>query len=569
MARHQSIFDAWTHADLMAEGSESRFAPTALEKVEDTVLRLAPEWRQDAARVRDDLEQAAGTADAQIDSATQDFTALYEAAMSTTTSTVTDTVEPATVTNPADDYIISDWPATQTSRIRWKPENVVFHDDGSFDLILKESPEGIYRPYTSGEVATKDTASSGLWEWNVQIPQMVSGSVFGMFLFQADASTRRIEYDLEFVGNDTNSIEINIHMQDDTGRMHRLIGGPITVDLPFDAAQGMHSYQIEVLENEVVFRADGQEIGRFGPEDMPQGVWRTGEMRAYTDLWAVSPGGQEYWAGVWPNPTEPLIAKVGEMDWPGKEDTLPEPEVLPDFWIAGSADADALAGTDRDDGIGGLDGNDTIAGRAGNDTLHGGNGDDQIRLDAGNDVINGGTGADWIVFSGGAKSIDLALTGPQSTGSGLDTITGIEHITAGTGNDTLSGSAVANALSGGDGNDRLFGQGGNDTLTGGRGLDRMDGGAGADTFVFRSASESPLRGGEVITGFGADDVLDLSGLYSGQLAFSDAKRAVYSVWANTSQNGTEVYADTNGDAKADFQVTLWDGFALRASDVIL
>src|SRR5262249_58364683 len=56
-----------------------------------------------------------------------------------------------------------------------------------------------------------------------------------------------------------------------------------------------------------------------------------------------------------------------------------------------------------------------------------------------------------------------------------DTLSSIENVTGGSGNDTIAGSAVANILIGGAGNDRLTGGAGNDSLTGG---------AGSDTFVF-------------------------------------------------------------------------------------
>lgn len=566
MARHQPLFEAWKHADTHAESPTGRFEKPdgmTMDESGSTLLRLKPDWRTDIETAIEDLELAGLVTRDKLEASTAELAARIEAL-----------AEPAvvspepTTTNPEDLYIVSDWPATQTSRIRWLPENVVFHDDGTFDLILRESPEGIQRPYTSGEVASVETAVYGKWEWQVQIPDMVSGSVFGMFLFQADASTRRIEYDLEFVGSDTNSIEINIHMQDDAGRMHRLIGGPITVDLPFDAAEGMHSYEIEVLENEVVFRADGQEIGRFGPEDMPQGVWRTGEVRAYTDLWAVSPGGQEYWAGVWPNPTEPLVAKVGMMEGPA--DDAPGSGPLPDATILGTLGADVLDGTDATDRIDGRDGDDRIDGRAGDDVVHGGSGNDSITLDLGNDGLDGGTGEDWIAYAGRKNiSLDLAQQDAQRTGLGTDVVRNVEHLTGGRGHDSLSGASGDNALDGGAGNDRLWGREGADSLTGGLGADRLDGGTGADVFIFRSAAESSLRSGDVILSFGEDDLLDLSGLSpTGPLAFSTGSAAL-SVWTAESRRGTEVYADTDGDARSDFRVTLWDGFTLDASDVLL
>ena len=134
---------------------------------------------------------------------------------------------------PTEDWMVSDYPATQSSRLRWSPDNVIWHTEGSFDLVLERAPAGASRPFVSGEVATTDTAMTGTWEWTLQAPDMVSGSVLGMFLFQADPLAPRVEYDFEFVGDDTTQIEINVHMQDASGQRVQLKGGPMTVDLGY------------------------------------------------------------------------------------------------------------------------------------------------------------------------------------------------------------------------------------------------------------------------------------------------------------------------------------------------
>ena len=77
--------------------------------------------------------------------------------------------------------------------------------------------------------------------------------------------------------------------------------------------------------------------------------------------------------------------------------------------------------------------------------------------------------------------------------------TWIEDVIAGSGNDKVTGNAVANRLVGGAGNDELWGSGGddvlegggdNDVLEGGLGADRLDGGAGTDTVSYRGSDEA-------------------------------------------------------------------------------
>jgi Ca2+-binding RTX toxin-like protein len=61
-----------------------------------------------------------------------------------------------------------------------------------------------------------------------------------------------------------------------------------------------------------------------------------------------------------------------------------------------------------------------------------------------------------------------------------DTLSSIENILGGLGNDTLTGSAAANTLDGGAGNDTLSGGAGADALVGGTGNDLIIGGTGND-----------------------------------------------------------------------------------------
>lgn len=184
--------------------------------------------------------------------------------------------------------------------------------------------------------------------------------------------------------------------------------------------------------------------------------------------------------------------------------------------MPGTPGDDVLNGTGGDDIIDGLAGNDIIRGFAGNDTLNGdddhdfliggddndtlngGNGDDYLRGGEGNDMVDGGAGFDRAAFTvlvnnpaGGetgvqvGATVDLNLQGvAQDTGHGLDTLSGIEHV---------SGTAYADTLTGDGGDNWIWGEGGDDTLSGGGGNDlieadagnaTLDGGTGTDTASF-------------------------------------------------------------------------------------
>ncbi|MBM3095095.1 type I secretion C-terminal target domain-containing protein, partial [Ensifer sp. T173] len=186
-----------------------------------------------------------------------------------------------------------------------------------------------------------------------------------------------------------------------------------------------------------------------------------------------------------------------------------------------SIDVEASNGAGNFPSLTGGAGNDTIAGSAKLDTINGAGGKD----------IADYSDSSAAVFvnldeNGNASSVATAGNRPEgSIGGGDaagDTLTSIEGLIGGSGNDFLHGNSAANYLAGGIGNDTLYGEGGadslygglgNDTLYGGTGSDTMTGSGGSDTFVI--GSDSLLPGiDDVITdyNYGEGDTVDLSDL---------------------------------------------------------
>lgn len=217
---------------------------------------------------------------------------------------------------------------------------------------------------------------------------------------------------------------------------------------------------------------------------------------------------------------------------------------------------DTLIGGEGDDVLEGRGGDDLLAGRAGNDTASyesaasgvdvtlataraqdtKGAGNDQLfdmeklvgsshddtlgdkdngAVPGSNDnLLDGRGGNDTAFFARWNVTVDLSITGPQTTGRGMDTLANIENLRAYKGHNTLRGNSAANVIEGGNGDDTIEGRGGNDTLIGGPGTDtvsyessssevtvilnnRVSGGAGSDT----------ISGFENLTGSSHDDVL--------------------------------------------------------------
>ena len=135
-----------------------------------------------------------------------------------------------------------------------------------------------------------------------------------------------------------------------------------------------------------------------------------------------------------------------------------------------------FSGNEGTDQIEGGDGPDGLGGGPGNDTVFAGDGDDVLAPGAGDDVANGGTGNDTVIVTtaGQPAATDLAISAPQDTGAGSDTLVGFENATAEVSvGATLRGDDGPNVLTAGEGDDNLEGRGGADVLNAGEGGDTL------------------------------------------------------------------------------------------------
>lgn len=155
-----------------------------------------------------------------------------------------------------------------------------------------------------------------------------------------------------------------------------------------------------------------------------------------------------------------------------------------DIVFAGEGD-DLVFGGAGDDALHGEAGNDYLDGGAGADSLFGGTGADLLRGGDGDDLLDGGEGADTVSGDDGADRIVLAaaeecdgdsydggadcdtldlsriaegarvdlMAGTLSIGGAQATISNIENVMAGTGDDVIVASDSCNAFTGGAGED--------------------------------------------------------------------------------------------------------------------
>src|SRR5262249_47145970 len=145
----------------------------------------------------------------------------------------------------------------------------------------------------------------------------------------------------------------------------------------------------------------------------------------------------------------------------------------------------------------------TLKGDSGANWLTGGINPSTLMGRGGDDVLDGHNGwqdtASYAEASTGV-TVDLAITGPQNTGEGNDTLIGIENLTGSAFGDVLKGTSGDNVIIGGAGDDMLIGR---------DGFDRLDGGDGVDTVSYADAATGVQVNLDPNAGFNPDTLINI------------------------------------------------------------
>ncbi|MDP2086006.1 MAG: M10 family metallopeptidase C-terminal domain-containing protein [Gemmobacter sp.] len=221
-----------------------------------------------------------------------------------------------------------------------------------------------------------------------------------------------------------------------------------------------------------------------------------------------------------------------------------------DDTVYGGDGNDTLDGWNGDDVLFGGSGADQILGFYGNDTIYGGFGTDSLFGEDGDDLFIslqgegfdhyfGGTGTDTVDVSGTNQSYNINLgLGTYSVGTNNRTMSEVEVVLLGKGNDTVWGSGGNETIYGDAGADVLYAGGGLDVLYGGGGKDTLQAGGSGLADLYGGNSDDVIRIGNDFVGsanaYGGDglDQLDFSAVALGvsvDMAFGTATDGIFSV----------------------------------------
>lgn len=168
----------------------------------------------------------------------------------------------------------------------FSPSNFASIGDGASRLTLRRERTSV-RDYTSAALSTRDRYRYGRFAADL-MPAKVSGLVTGMFLHR---NSPRQEIDVEFVGNDTRKLLVNIYFNpgDEGTRLeYGYRGTPEEIELGFDAADAFHRYEIDWTPERVRWQVDGElvcEREHWDPTPVPHLP-----MQFHINLWHTRAG---------------------------------------------------------------------------------------------------------------------------------------------------------------------------------------------------------------------------------------------------------------------------------------
>lgn len=237
----------------------------------------------------------------------------------------------------------------------------------------------------------------------------------------------------------------------------------------------------------------------------------------------------------------------------------------------GTALGDVFIGDELDNEFVDEGGADQFDGNAGNDRVVAG-----VDTSGTNDTYNGGAGFDTLDYGAATRGLEIDLlldiardlSGGAGEGIGDDTISGIEGVITGSGNDDIFGSDENNIIDGGAGDDIIRGDFGDDVILGGLGDDDLFGDLetpsasdGFDILDYSRIAQSialDLRLAGVRAtgaGIGNDRIEGFEGFVSGlsdDTLIGDGNDQVFFFGGGAGEGGFDLFDGQGGDDTADF-----------------
>jgi len=207
-------------------------------------------------------------------------------------------------------------------------------------MILLDDQEALGEPYSSGNYQSLGFYGYGCYEASMK-PVAGAGTVTSFFTyagpFDNGGNGKHNEIDIEFLGQDTESVQFNFFTNDDeyTSR------NEVVLDLNYDASLDFHVYGFKWSSTGIEWYVDGVPVYYIGDNPANPTPKATDSLqKIMMNLWPVDQSAED-WAGVF-DYQEPLTAEYQWVRFTRGEDCaiglpLEEPPLPP-----GDGDPDSL-----------------------------------------------------------------------------------------------------------------------------------------------------------------------------------------------------------------------------------
>lgn len=172
---------------------------------------------------------------------------------------------------------------------RWEGESIHFSEQG-MTITLNHAPNGTDDfEFQSGELRSHDYYGYGCYEVEMK-PIAKPGVISSFFLFAGpydkpeDGNGMHNEIDVEFLGNNTNVMQVNFWTNDDRyARSHEQL-----IYLDFDASQDFHRYGIKWTKGAIKWYIDGKLVYKVkNRSDDPIPSVKDSRLRIMANVWAT------------------------------------------------------------------------------------------------------------------------------------------------------------------------------------------------------------------------------------------------------------------------------------------
>jgi endo-1,3-1,4-beta-glycanase ExoK len=191
----------------------------------------------------------------------------------------------------------------------WNADNITF--SGGIMVICLDDQAALGEPYSSGNYQSTGFYGYGCYEASYK-PVATPGVVSSVFTFAGPfdngGNGSHNEIDIEFLGYDTNFLQVNWWRNDDS----YTVGHEALVGLAFDASTEFHRYGFKWTRNGIEWFVDGTSVHQVldsAADPTPRA--EESLQKIMMNVWPVDETAAE-WAGTFSYPGSPLH---GSYDW--------------------------------------------------------------------------------------------------------------------------------------------------------------------------------------------------------------------------------------------------------------